>query len=56
MGIRTADIDLSPSMSYQGGIWLVVERLGGQNICNDVDVEVLSEGLVSVGLWGTGDG
>jgi calpain-7 len=56
MGVRTADVDLSPLMSNQGGLWIVVERLGGRTGVDDVDVEVLSEGPVKVGLWGFGEG
>jgi calpain-7 len=56
MGIRTADLDVSPDMTHQGGLWIVVERLGGRNGLDEVDVEVLSDSSVSVGLWGTGDG
>ncbi|KAM3070820.1 cysteine protease [Clarireedia jacksonii] len=55
-GIRTADIDLSPEMTSLGGIWIVVERLGGRIGCDEVFVEVLSDSHVAVGAWGTGDG
>ncbi|KAG4434197.1 hypothetical protein IFR05_010324 [Cadophora sp. M221] len=56
MGIRTADLDLSPGIERQGGLWVVVERLGGRGGIDEVEVEVLSDGNVGVGLWGTGDG
>ncbi|KAH8658750.1 PALB protein [Tricladium varicosporioides] len=56
MGVRSADLDLSPSMSERGGLWIVVERLGGRNGVDEVEVEVLSDSSVSVGLWGTGHG
>jgi calpain-7 len=56
MGIRTADLDLSPGMSIPGGFWIVVERLGGRQGFDEVDVEVLSDNPVNVGLWGRGDG
>jgi calpain-7 len=55
MGIRTADLDVSPLMGYQGGLWVVVERLGGRNSLDEVEVEVLSDTPVMVGLWGRGD-
>jgi hypothetical protein len=55
-GLRTRDLDLSPEMSWQGGLWIVVERLGGRIEIDDVEVEVLSESPVQVGLWGTGNG
>jgi hypothetical protein len=56
MGIRTADLDLSPGMSIPGGLWIVVERLGGRHGFDEVDVEVLSDNPVKVGFWGRGDG
>ena len=56
VGIRTADIDLSPSMGYQGGLWVVVERFGGANLLDEVEVEVWCDSPVIVGLWGTGEG
>lgn len=56
MGIRTPDYDLSPGMGRQGGVWVVVERLGGRGGVDEVEVEVLSDGAVGVGFWGTGDG
>jgi len=55
-GIRTSDLDLSPGMIHQGGAWIVVERLGGRFDEDDVEVEVLSDGPVSVGPWGIGEG
>ncbi|PQE13110.1 PALB protein [Rutstroemia sp. NJR-2017a BBW] len=55
-GIRTADIDLSPEMTRLGGIWIVVERLGGRIGYDEVLVEVLTDSQVDVGAWGTGDG
>ena len=56
MGIRSADLDLSPGMSAPGGLWIVVERLGGRNGVDSVEVEILSDSTVSVGLWGVGHG
>ncbi len=58
MGIRTRDLDLSPEMGRLGGggVWLVVERLGGRRGVDEVEVEILSDGAVEVGAWGTGDG
>jgi calpain-7 len=56
MGIRTADLDVSPEMSLRGGIWIVVERLGGGTGHDFVIVDVLSDGAVSVDIWGIGDG
>lgn len=56
MGIRSRDLDVSPGMCIQGGLWIVVERLGGRNGVDEVDLEVLSDGAVRVGLWGVGYG
>jgi calpain-7 len=56
MGVRTADLDVSPATGHPGGLWIVVERLGGRTGADSVEVEVLSESPVQVGLWGTGDG
>lgn len=56
MGIRTADLDLGPDMNHLGGVWIVVERIGGRFGVDCMDVEVLSDSPVSVGIWGTGEG
>ncbi|KAI9646237.1 cysteine protease [Ciborinia camelliae] len=55
-GIRTSDIDMTPNMTRMGGIWVVVERLGGRLGYDDVFVEALSDSQVSIGVWGIGDG
>jgi len=56
MGIRTRDLDVRPEMGRLGGLWIVVERLGGRGRVDEVEVEILSEAPVSVGLWGFGEG
>lgn len=58
MGVRTRDIDLSPIQKGSGevGVWIVVERLGGRKGIDEAEVEILTEHLVDVGLWGVGDG
>ncbi|KAG9232255.1 hypothetical protein BJ875DRAFT_515097 [Amylocarpus encephaloides] len=58
MGVRSRDMDVSPEMcdAGRGGLWIVVERLGGRNGVDEVEVEVLSDGKVGVGLWGVGGG
>ena len=56
MGIRSRDLDISPMMCERGGLWIVVERLGGRGGIDEVEVEVLSDGRVDVGLWGVGEG
>lgn len=64
-GVRTSDVDLRPEMMRKqsgaveggtGGIWLVVERLPGTGVAECVEVCVLSDVRVDVGVWGTGDG
>lgn len=55
-GVRTADINVAIDMMRMGGIWVVVERLGGRLGLDDVLVEALSDLQISVGAWGTGDG
>ena len=57
MGIRSALLDLSPELGRRemGGLWVVVERMGKVGV-EEVDVEVLSDTGVHVGLWGTGSG
>ncbi|KAH8815773.1 hypothetical protein F5884DRAFT_193407 [Xylogone sp. PMI_703] len=55
MGIRTSDVDLSPEMSRLGNLWIVVERLSGRVGVDEVYVELLSEGPVTVEPWGTGE-
>lgn len=56
MGIRTTDVNITPAMSQPGGLWIVVERLGGSNDPDEVNVEVLSDSPVKIEPWGTGDG
>lgn len=58
MGVRTNDMDLHPVVKggREAGVWIVVERLGGRSGVDEVEVEVLSDSAVVVGLWGTGDG
>jgi len=56
MGIRTRELDVGTEMARLGGLWIVVERLGGRGRVDEVEVEVLSEAPVMVGLWGFGEG
>lgn len=55
MGVRTTDLDVGPASGQPGGLWIVVERLGG-GMGDEVDVEVFSDAPVDVGLWGIGNG
>jgi calpain-7 len=54
-GVRITDVDISPHMENGGGLWLVVERLGGGAALSKIQVEVLSESSIQVGSWGIGD-
>ncbi|KAI9724800.1 MAG: hypothetical protein M1812_000076 [Candelaria pacifica] len=57
-GVRVNDIDWLPEMQRQGGLWIVLERLGGSGSCTEelIEVELLSEGCIDFGEWGVGDG
>ncbi|TQS34664.1 hypothetical protein Golomagni_04942 [Golovinomyces magnicellulatus] len=54
-GIRLKDIDLSPEMSDRAGLWVVVERYNGGKSLNKINVEILSDNVVIIGSWCTGD-
>ncbi|RKF81679.1 Calpain-like protease palB [Golovinomyces cichoracearum] len=54
--IRLKDIDLSPEMSDRAGLWVVVERYNGGQSLNRINVEILSDSVVIIGSWCTGDG
>ncbi|KAA6416166.1 MAG: Cysteine ase [Lasallia pustulata] len=57
-GVRTQDVDVLPRMCEAGGIWIVLERMGGSGLMSveGVLIELLSEFPVEVGSWGTGAG
>jgi calpain-7 len=61
-GVRIDDVDLRPNMRTvdNGWLWLVVERVAGVTPANHggvfVQVEVLSEERIELGVWGRGDG
>lgn len=52
-GIRVDDIDLRPEDEQKGGIWIVIERIGGPEgqVTDYVDVEALGEERVEIGEW-----
>jgi hypothetical protein len=52
-GARTNDVDVSPQNE---ALWLVLERLEGSKSVDEVEVEILSETPIEVGIWGTGNG
>lgn len=55
-GVRTTDVDIQPEDTRQSDVWLVVERLDGSSGNHRVEVEVLSDAQIHVGVWGTGNG
>jgi calpain-7 len=55
-GVRIGDIDVGPQNGGREALWLVVERFGGSQSVDEIEVEVLSEAPIEVGIWGTGDG
>jgi calpain-7 len=55
-GVRTGDIDVGPQNRGHEDLWLVVERFGGSKSVDEIEVEVLSEAPIEVGIWGTGNG
>nr|KMM70327.1 PALB protein [Coccidioides posadasii RMSCC 3488] len=57
-GARIESVDLQPELGLRGGVWLVVERVGGPGgqVEDHIEVEILSEERVEIGRWGVGDG
>ena len=55
MGVRTPEVDLDPDMvrGPGGGVWVVVEQMGSRAADQGIQVDVLSDGQVSVGRWET---
>ncbi|KAK5664284.1 hypothetical protein OQA88_502 [Cercophora sp. LCS_1] len=57
-GIRSEEVDLDPEVvGTRGGLWLVVEQIGGLStrISQGVLVEILSDGVVQLGGWENAD-
>ncbi|KAF3399342.1 Calpain-like protease palB/RIM13 [Talaromyces pinophilus] len=52
-GIRVPDFDVRPEYAEKGGIWIVIERIGGPvgQVTDCVDVEALGEERVEIGEW-----
>ena len=52
--LELQDVNVVPKMCHDVGVWLVLERMEGsfQNMCEVVDIELLSDNPVQVGLWG----
>lgn len=55
-GVRINDIDILPTMCDRRGLWVVVQRPGASDTYEEVAVEIMSDGPVDLGPWGTGDG
>ena len=57
-GVRIEKVDLQPDLERRGGVWLVVERIGGPSaqVEDVIIVDIFAEERVSVGPGGTGDG
>jgi hypothetical protein len=66
MGLRTGEVDVEPEVvRLRGGLWVVLERIGGGGGYTTgsgsgadgggVQVEVLSDGVVQAGGWEVGD-
>lgn len=52
MGLRTGEVDLDPDVARRmGGLWLVVDQMGTHREGQGIQVDVLSDGSVSVGAW-----
>jgi len=56
VGVRTGDVDITPDLCKGAGLWLVVERMDGRDMMDMIDVEVLSDSAMEVGVWGLGSG
>lgn len=55
-GLRTEEIDLDPEVARsQRGLWVVVEQIGSLRNKQGVMVEVLSDGVVNLGVWENAD-
>ncbi|KAL2849170.1 hypothetical protein BJY01DRAFT_211165 [Aspergillus pseudoustus] len=52
-GVRVHDFDLRPGLEERGGVWIVLERIGGPGgqVEDRFDVEALGEEKVEIGEW-----
>ena len=55
--LRIQETDVQPSMCHETGLWIAVERLGCSGIrdAEGVDIDVLSDEPIEVGMWKVGD-
>lgn len=56
-GVRVDDFDIQPSLEARGGVWIVIERIGGPGgqVEDQFEVEALAEERVEIGEWVVGD-
>ncbi|KAL4967916.1 calpain-like protease PalBory [Aspergillus stella-maris] len=52
-GVRIEDFDLRPGLEDSGGVWIVLERIGGPGgqVEDHFEVEALGEERVEIGEW-----
>ncbi|KAL5335132.1 hypothetical protein BJX70DRAFT_333478 [Aspergillus crustosus] len=52
-GVRIEDFDLRPGLEGSGGVWIVLERIGGPGgqVEDHFEVEALGEERVEIGEW-----
>ncbi|KAL4802676.1 hypothetical protein BDV18DRAFT_146299 [Aspergillus unguis] len=52
-GVRIEDFDLNPGLEERGGMWIVLERIGGPGgqVEDHFEVEALGEERVEIGEW-----
>ncbi|EAW08383.1 calpain-like protease PalBory [Aspergillus clavatus NRRL 1] len=52
-GVRIEDFDLQPGLEDSGGVWIVLERIGGPGgqVEDHFEVEALAEERVGIGEW-----
>ncbi|KAL4866818.1 hypothetical protein BDV12DRAFT_129786 [Aspergillus spectabilis] len=52
-GVRVEDFDLRPGLEQSGGVWIVLERIGGPGgqVEDHFEVEALGEERVEIGEW-----
>ncbi|KAL3457071.1 hypothetical protein BJX64DRAFT_293494 [Aspergillus heterothallicus] len=52
-GVRVDDFDLRPGLEESGGVWIVLERIGGPGgqVEDHFEVEALGEEKVDIGEW-----
>ncbi|KAL4907540.1 calpain-like protease palB [Aspergillus multicolor] len=52
-GVRVEDFDLQPGLEAMGGVWIVIERIGGPGgqVEDHFEVEALGEERVEIGEW-----